>query len=110
VGRLSRVILPGLLLLGLYYAFFGGRYSLFELLGAQRERAEAELELRRLQQENDSLRAWADSLASDPRVLERFAREELGMTLPNEVLYRFDDPSDADTPPDSAGDGGRGTP
>jgi len=102
MGRLTRIVLPGLLLLGLYYALFGGRFSVFELQGAERERAEAEAELMELRAKNDSLRAWADSLATDLRLLERFAREGLGMTLDDEVLYRFDY-SDAPEPDSVAG-------
>jgi len=103
MGRLTRILLPGFLLLGLYYALFGGRYSVFELRRAEQERVESEAELERLKVENDSLRIWADSLANDLRVLERFAREELGMTQANEVLYRFEATDTLAATADSAG-------
>ncbi|MDT8368957.1 MAG: septum formation initiator family protein [Longimicrobiales bacterium] len=101
MGRLTRILLPGLLLLGLYYAFFGGRVSVFELRRAHRDLAAAEAELARVRALNDSLRAWADSLADDPAVLERFAREEFGMIRGGEVLYRFDEAGDSTPPGDT---------
>jgi len=91
VARVTRIVLPGLLLLGLYYALFGGRVSLFELRAAERERAEVRMELQRLQAENDSLRMYADSLEHDDRTLERVAREVHGLVREGEVLYRIDD-------------------
>ena len=46
----------------------------------------------------DSMRAWADSLESDPATLERLARERYGMIKDGEVLYRFIEPdSSSDT-------------
>ena len=31
MGKLKRLVLPGLLLVAVYYAVFGGEYSVFEL-------------------------------------------------------------------------------
>ncbi len=98
MGRLTRIVLPGLVILALYYALFGGQYSIFELRAAQQELTESTAELARLQREHDSLQAWADSLSTDPAVLERFARERFGLIREGEVLVRFTED------PDSAGD------
>lgn len=103
--RLSRVALPGLLLLGLYYAFFGGRFSVFELRGAEEQRTELERELFRLQRENDELRDWADALENDPVALERIAREKYRMVKPGERLYLVPEES----PVDGASDAGDAT-
>ena len=103
-GHLKKVVLPGLLLLAVYYAVFGGEYSWFELRNARADVAQEELELTELHRQIDSLRAWADSLQIDPVTLERIAREQFGLVRPGEVLYRFTEPSDAVTaPPDSVG-------
>ncbi len=97
MGRLTRIVLPGLVILALYYALFGGQYSIFELNSARSELEEATEELERLERENDSLKAWADSLSSDSSVLERFARERFGMIRQGEFLVRFtEDPDSAD--------------
>jgi cell division protein FtsB len=100
--RLRRLLLPALFLLAAYYAVFGGEYSYLEL---RRARAEAELqaaELADLRRQVDSLRAWADSLETDPATLERIARERYGMILDGERLYRFVGP---DPGRDSTGGG-----
>jgi len=89
MGRLKKLILPGLLGAAVYFAVFGGEYSVFEL---RRTRAALEAERARvaeLRHRIDSLEAWADSLENDPAVLERLARERYGMIRDGETLYRF---------------------
>lgn len=96
-GRIGRAIVPTLLLAAVYYAVFGGEYSVFELREA-RQALEVEGEaLVRVQADIDSLQARADSLRSDPATIERIAREEFGMIRDGETLYRF-----ADTEPGMA--------
>jgi cell division protein FtsB len=92
------LVLPALLGLAVYYAVFGGEYSLWELHQARKEIGIQESELAVLQQEIDSLKAWADSLQNDSATIERLARERFGMIREGEVLYRFAEP------PDSAAD------
>jgi cell division protein FtsB len=95
-GRLTRAVVPGLALIALYYAVFGGEYSVFELRAT---RAALEVErgaLEALRLEIDSLSAWADSLENDPATIERIAREDFGMIREGETLYRF-----ADVDPDA---------
>jgi cell division protein FtsB len=98
VGKVRRLILPALLGLAVYYAVFGGEYSLWELHRARQEIDTQKSELAVLQQEIDSLRAWADSLQNDSATIERLAREKFGMIREGEILYRFSEP------PDSAAD------
>jgi cell division protein FtsB len=88
MGRVRRLSLPASLGLALYWAIFGGEYSYFELRGARQEKTEVEAQLARLRWENDSLRAWADSLQNDSATIERFARERLGLIRDGEILYR----------------------
>jgi cell division protein FtsB len=89
VNRLTRLIFPALVVIALYYAVFGGEYSIFEVRSAKLEAERVKAELAVLKAENDSLRAWADSLETDSATLERIARENMGMIRPGEVLYRF---------------------
>jgi len=100
MGRLTRILIPGLLLLSVYYAVFGGQFSVFAVRDARSEIAGLSDELAVLRAENDSMRAWAEALESDPAVLERWAREEMGLIMPGERLYRFDDAqaSEGDAP------------
>jgi len=39
---------------------------------------------------NRALRLEIDSLQSDPKTVERLAREQLGLARPNETVIRFD--------------------
>ena len=92
MNRLAKIMLPGLLLVAVYYALFGGEYSVFDL-----NRTRIALETERvtsveLEAQIDSLVAWSDSLRNDPQTLERVAREQFGMIREGETLYRFAEP------------------
>ena len=93
--RARRILLPVLLGLAVYYAVFGGEYSLRELHQARKEIQVQQQELTLLRQQVDSLRARADSLENDPVTLERIARERFGMIRDGEVLYHLAEPSDS---------------
>ena len=96
MNRFARLILPGMLLAAVYWAVFGGEYSMLEL---HRTRADLEVErvaLLALQAQIDSMSAWADSLQNDPLTIERVARERFGMIREGETLYRFAVPDSAD--------------
>ena len=95
MGRVRRVILPALLGLALYYALFGGDYSVFELRRARIEREREAAALAERRRQIDSLRAWADSLNVDSATLERIARERFGMIREGELLYRYAEPPDS---------------
>lgn len=93
--KVRRLILPTLLGLAVYYAVFGGEYSLLELRKARKEIQAQEVELSLLRAEVEQLRARADSLENDPAMLERIARENFGMIRDGEVLYRAGEPEDS---------------
>jgi cell division protein FtsB len=84
-----RVIGLLLLMIAVYYAVWGGEYSVFDLrrLHSQQVAESERIEAARLQV--DSLRALAAALESDPATIEAVARERFGMIRPGEVLYRF---------------------
>jgi len=90
---LKRILVPGLFGIAMYFAVLGGEYSVFDVRTARAERAEETMRLEALRAVNDSLRAWADLVESDPATIERLARERLGMIHTGEVLYRFADPT-----------------
>ena len=92
--KVKKLILPGILLLAVYYAVFGGEYSYFELRRARTEVAKESADLAVLRHQIDSLKAWADSLNVDSATLERLARERYGMIRGGETLYRFAEPDD----------------
>ncbi len=92
---MRRFLLPALLGLAVYYAVFGGEYSLLELRRARSRIVTQEMELAALQTTLDSLRAWVDSLQNDSATLERLAREKFGMIRDGEILYRLAQPEDS---------------
>ncbi|MBT8397470.1 MAG: hypothetical protein HKO65_07000 [Gemmatimonadetes bacterium] len=95
MAKVKRLVLPTLLGLAVYYALFGGEYSLLELRKARSEIEAQETELTVLREEVAYLRAWADSLENDSATLERIARERFGMIREGEILYRTSEPSDS---------------
>ncbi|MEJ2541746.1 MAG: septum formation initiator family protein [Gemmatimonadota bacterium] len=95
MGRIKKFLLPALLGLAVYYAVFGGEYSLLELRRARTEIQAKELELAALTRTLDSLRAWVDSLQNDSATLERLAREKFGLIRDGEILYRMAVPTDS---------------
>ena len=92
---MKRLILPVLIGLAVYFALFGGEYSLFEVRRVRAERIEMEKRLVDLEQTNDCLRAWAEALQSDSATIERLARERYGMIRSGEILYRITQPADS---------------
>ena len=92
--KLERALVPGLLLAAIYYAIFGGEYSIFELGEARDALEEERAALVEVRGEIDSLEAWADSLENDAATIERIAREDFGMVREGETLYRFAESTD----------------
>ena len=97
--RIKRSIVPILLGVAVYYALFGGEYSLFEVRAARAALESERGQLAVVEQEIDSLRAWADSLEHDLETIERIARERFGMIRDGETLYRFVIADDDDAAP-----------
>ncbi len=91
---LRRFVLPAVLGLALYYAVFGGEYSVLDVRRVQTEIQEARGTLAELERVTDSLEARADSLEHDDRTLETLARERFGLIRDGEMLYRLVGPED----------------
>lgn len=88
MGRLKHLVLPGLLGLAVYFAVFGGEYSVLEVRSTREALARERARVEELRRTIDSLGARADSLEEDRALLERLAREKFGMIGPDETLYR----------------------
>jgi cell division protein FtsB len=95
---MKRLVVPLLLMAALYYAVFGGGYSLLDLTRIHAEAERAELRLAELRAETEALERRADALENDPRTLERLARERFGMIYEGERLYRFAEPPERTDP------------
>ena len=82
-ATLASVILVVALVVG---SLFGDR-GFLQLL-RQQERAEAlAREIEALRMDNRRLASEIAALRSDPRAIERLAREELGLTRPGETVF-----------------------
>lgn len=82
VGRWIAVVV--LLLFGVY-AWRGGVFTTSGYRHLEQQEADETLHLQHLKRQVDSMRAFRDSLANDPRVQERVAREHWGMVRPGEI-------------------------
>jgi cell division protein FtsB len=86
---LSRVMLfvaCTLLMNGLF-----GERGFTEMLRVRRAYNDAIADLARLRRENATLRSEAERLRSDPATIETFARKDLGLLRPGEVLFTIHD-------------------
>jgi cell division protein FtsB len=78
-------------------SLFGDRGILH--LVAQRERAESlRREIEDLRAENGRLAAEIGALKTDPRSIERLAREELGLARPGETVFLIPEEEPSDRP------------
>ena len=89
--RLSRALAVLALLAAGYYWAFGGGYTLRDLRNLEARVGTRATDVAAMHAELDSVRAWADSLVSEPWVIERVARERYGFIRPGELLVRFVD-------------------
>ena len=83
----ARWIAAVVLILAAVFAWTGGTFSEGNYLALRREEAQANRRLAQLQHEVDSLRAFRDSLANNPAVQERVARDQWGMLRPGEIAF-----------------------
>jgi cell division protein FtsB len=65
--------------------------GLDRLANLRRERAQAEAQIARLNQEIRQLRAEVERMKQDPAAVERVARDELGLVRQTELVFQFND-------------------
>ncbi|MEO5826394.1 MAG: septum formation initiator family protein [Gemmatimonadales bacterium] len=68
-------------------AWRGGIYSMSDYFALQRAEREAQIEVKRLRREVDSLKQFRRMLETDPATQERVAREQKGMIRPGELSF-----------------------
>lgn len=68
---------------------FFGRNSFLKVFMNKREVAKLEQKVQILKTENDRLRKENHELKTNPEVIEKIAREQLGYQKNNEKVYRF---------------------
>jgi cell division protein FtsB len=85
------VYLIGALIVLLSVVTLVGERGALHLWRLRGEKARLDEQNYRLQKENESLRQRVQSIRNDDDYLEKLAREELNMTRPGEIIYRFQD-------------------
>ena len=66
-----------------------GQHGLLAMRRSQQEARQVRRELQRLDEENKDLRDCVNALKSDPRAIEKIAREERGLAKPGEYIFKL---------------------
>lgn len=89
-GRYARAILAfGLFLIAIHDVF--GSHGLLAMRRTQSQIRELRGEIDRLNQENSDLSKQVQALRTDPKAVERIAREEMGLARPGEMIFKLPD-------------------
>lgn len=86
--RYGRTIL-GLLMVLLLMDNIFGTHGYLAMRRTQKEIAALKKDLQRLNDENQQLAEQVKALKSDPQLIEKIARDELGLARPGEVIIRI---------------------
>ena len=91
-SRHARKILGvALLLLAVQDVF--GAHGFLAMWHTQQEMKKLQGEVSRLNKENSSLSNQVTSLKTDPKTIERIAREEMGLARPGEMIFKMPAPA-----------------
>jgi cell division protein FtsB len=99
-SRHARTILGlALFLLAIHDVF--GSHGLLAMRRAQAELQELRGQIDKLNQENGDLSKQVQALRTDPKAVERIAREEMGLARPGEMIFKVPEhPQEAPAPSD----------
>lgn len=81
--------LLGLLLLVMIVHDIFGTHGFLAMRRTQTEIKKVQADLDHLKQENDALEQETKDLKSDPRLIEKIARDDLGLARPGEIIIRI---------------------
>ncbi len=76
---------------------FFGKHGLRSLVEKRDDYEQLDRSVTQLQQDNVRLQERIHQLESDPRYVEKIARERLGLVKPGEVIYRLEAPGAQDS-------------
>ena len=88
--RNARQIL-GLALFALLVHDIFGAHGFIAMRRTQKEIEEIREQIGKINNENKSLTDQVNSLKTDPKAIERIAREEMGLARPGELIYKLPD-------------------
>ena len=92
--------LLGLLLFALVVHDIFGAHGYLAMRRTQQEIKKVNADIKRLNKDNVQLQEEVKELKSDPRKIEKIARDELGLAKPGEVIIKI--PQSQQLPPDPA--------
>jgi cell division protein FtsL len=81
----------GLALFALFVHDVFGPHGFIAMRRTQNEIEQIREQIGKLNDENKSLTQQVNSLKSDPKSIERIAREEMGLARPGEMIFRVPD-------------------
>ena len=84
----ARVLLGLLVMVILVHDLFGER-GFLAMRRAQKEVEKLQQEIQQLHQENTRLAGEVEALKTDPRMIERIAREELNLSRKGELIFKL---------------------
>jgi len=68
-----------------------GAHGFIAMRRTQKEIDQVREQIGKLNNENKSLSNQVNSLKTDPKAIERIAREEMGLARPGEIIYKLPD-------------------
>jgi cell division protein FtsB len=81
----------GLTLFTLFVHDVFGAHGFIAMRRTQNEIEQMREQIGKLNDQNKSLTEQVDSLKTDPKAIERVAREEMGLARPGEMIYKLPD-------------------
>jgi cell division protein FtsB len=94
--RNARLLLAAVLLVVFLHDVFG-THGFMAMRQTQKEIERVRSEIQHLDAENQQLTEQVRALKSDPKLIERIAREEMGLARPGEIIIKLPSQSKKDT-------------
>jgi len=91
-------VLLGFVLFALLVHDIFGDHGFLAMRRAQKEVEQLQQEIQKLNEENSRLAEQVKALKTDPRIIERIAREEMGLAKPGELIFKLP-PKPPEDPP-----------
>jgi cell division protein FtsB len=87
--RANFAAILGLFLLAIFVHDLFGEHGFLAMRRLQQEAEQLSVEIEKLNAENKKLASEVQSLKTDPRAIERIAREEMGLAKPGELIFKL---------------------
>ena len=87
--RQNLATILGLCLLAIFVHDLFGEHGFLAMRQMQKEVDRLSVEIRRLNEDNKKLADEVQALKTDPKTIERIAREEMGLARPGEMIFKL---------------------